>query len=166
MSDTYSEVEDLIIGDLRTGATVDKAAYVQSAADEMNGRIGFVYELPIEESAVTEAAWLVLKKINNFLASGRLIMAVAVGGEDTALQAYGLSLVQEAFNELAMVLDGTLPLDGATRTETTAANSPVAANTDSASAIDAFEATFFEDLPRGSESSRGGDDTAIWRPGV
>lgn len=158
----YSETADLVLGDMTIGGTVNKDAYVNAAGDEIDSRLGYVYSLPLPDTLPDHAVKL-LRKINNFIASGRLIMALAVGGEDSSLHAYGLSLVQEAHNDLALILNGSLPLDTAVKNSASDANKgPTVANQDIFSPITAFEDEFFEDnvfVPRTSTSP------ATWRPG-
>jgi len=113
---TYSEVEDLLTGNIPMPDYVNKDKYVQDAADEIDSKIGFVYVTPVdisETSDVPRPARLLLKRINNFLASGRLIMAVAAGGEDDRLHAYGWSLVQDATAALNSIASGEIYLKGA-----------------------------------------------------
>jgi hypothetical protein len=156
----YSGADDLLLGDITLGSSVSKVNYVKAAGDEIDSRLGYVYELPFPDD-IAEHAKKLLKKINNNLASGRLIMAVAAGGEDSKLHAYGASLVQDAYNELALILNGTLPIDGATRTGASDAQAgPTISNQDEFSATGAFEYEFFENpTQRGPLSGPG------WTPG-
>ena len=109
---TYSEVEDLILGNIPTPANAQK--YVDDGADEIDARIGFKYATPIVvgESAEERPVRLLLKRINNWLASGRLIMALDGGGEDDQLHQYGLYLVTEANKTLDQIVDGEIVLPG------------------------------------------------------
>lgn len=109
---TYSEVEDLILGNIPTPANAQK--YVDDGADEIDGRIGFKYATPVVvgESAEERPVRLLLKRINNWLASGRLIMALDSGGEDDQLHQYGLYLVSEANKTLDMIASGEIVLPG------------------------------------------------------
>lgn len=162
---TYSAVGDLLIGDVSL-VGVDSERYVVSAFDEMNSRLGYIYELPIVMDAGTAGA-LTLKKINNFIASGRLILAVASGAEDNSLHAYGQSLLQQGYAELALVLNGSLPLVGADRIlADTAVGGPEILSHDSASGVEAFEAEFYW---KNSYAYNGRPkyryDPAIWNPG-
>lgn len=160
LNSPYSDNDDLLLGDLTLGTNVNKDAYVKAAGNEMDSRIGYVYVLPLPDT-IPDHAKKLLSKINNHIASGRLLMAVAAGGEDSALHAYGSSLVQEGYNDLALVLSGTLPLDGATRQGASDAQAgPTIANQDEFSAVAAFEYEFFEDpMPRHKGSA------PAWAPG-
>jgi hypothetical protein len=113
---TYSEVGDLLNGNIPLPDYVDKQKFVQDAADEIDSKIGFIYVTPIDisdSSDVPRPARLLLKRINNFLATGRLLMAVDAGGEDDRLHAYGWSLVQEATVALSQIASGEIYLKGA-----------------------------------------------------
>jgi hypothetical protein len=109
---TYSEVSDLILGNIPTPANAQK--YVDDGADEIDARIGFKYATPIAvgESAEERPVRLLLKRINNWLASGRLIMALDGGGEDDQLHQYGLYLVTEANKTLDQIVNGEIVLPG------------------------------------------------------
>lgn len=113
----YSVVGDLLIGDVQVGTFLSPQSFVDEAADEMNARIGMLYELPLPTTLPTHLL-ILLKLINNRIASGRLIMAAAVGGEDRELHAYGESLVRDAYDDLKKILDGAIALDGAEKRDT------------------------------------------------
>jgi hypothetical protein len=153
----YSAEEDLLLGDLRVSEKIDKGKYVDDAAEEIDSKIGELYVLPL--SAVAPATDLaphsriLLKRINNQLATGRLILALH--GGDEHLHAYGLSLVNGALGELAMIANGVTSLVGAARVAGSGEGAgPSIVNQDAYSATAAFEAFVM-----------GGVDT-IWRPGV
>lgn len=155
---TYSAVSDLLLGDVQLGSLMDPQKFVNDACDEMNVRIGMVYSLPLPtlESHLTT----LLKLINNRIASGRLIMAAAIGSEAANLHAYGESLVRDAYADLAKILDGTIPLDGATRRPNgNQALGPSVINGDTYSGVTAFERFAFPSDPIFAPSS-----VPIWRP--
>lgn len=157
----------MLIGKLTVSPTTDKAAYVCAAFDEINSRIGYLYTLPIVVANLEIQSQLVLKKINNFIASGRFIMAMAIGAEQQELHAYGASLVREGFAELALILDGSLPLIGAeASTGTVGDRFPETVNHDAASAMYAFEDEFFnESIWDHGTRVTAGDDESLWFPG-
>jgi phage gp36-like protein len=137
----YCAVSDLLIGDIPTSAELDPQKYVNDAADEIDSKIGFVYETPIP-TTVPRPVVLLLKRLNAHLASGRLILAATITGEDVRLNAYGQSLVDEVQAALQMIVDGKLPLaqadlnDEVPRAEQT--SRVLHANQDAESAVDAF----------------------------
>lgn len=97
---------------LRDDFDLDK--WITSAADTIDGKLGYIYELPFiltGSGALPGYQILVLKEINAKLASGRLILAQDVGGEDSTLHAYGLYLVKEATDELMALANGLVWLD-------------------------------------------------------
>lgn len=136
----YCEESDLMTGDLTIGPRVDKPSYIDGAADEMDVILGILYETPISVGGLSDSSAKLLKKINRFMASGRLIMALAAGGEDSELHAYGWSLVQQAQADLHCIANGSLKLEGATAKDgALGARGPSIVNRDNESATEVFE---------------------------
>lgn len=159
----YSEVGDLLIGDMMLGS-FDATKYVDDAARDIDSKLGYIYKLPLRKKDATPGpdAWkdlpdyqvLTLRQMNNKLASGKLILAMAVGQEGTAVHAYGLHLVREATAELMLFANGTVdlaaeqldgsaadePLDGSVRTPTMQVH-------DNESLLDGFENTVMRNHP-------------------
>lgn len=163
----YSTDDELLIGNLTLGPSTDKHSYVCAAFREINSRIGYLYVLPLPSPPdLAEASALVLNKINNFIASGRLIMALAAGAERENIHAYGLSLVRDGYYELGLILDGTLPLIGAVPTDDSdGSRSPGVSNRDTVSAVEAFEDEFYQ-TDVFDTGVRNNDEEALWAPGV
>lgn len=140
---TYSAVDDLLIGDLRTGSVVSKAGFVQDASDEIDSYIGQRYVTPIVMSSLADHSQKFLKKIANHLATGRLIMALSVGSEDLSTQAYGQSLVNGAMQDILAIVNGSIELVGATGQPAFAdsGNSPMITNEDTDSGVETFYRT-------------------------
>ncbi|URG17385.1 head-to-tail connector protein [Rhodococcus phage Mbo2] len=102
------------LGDLEIprGQTMDE--WVIKAADEMDGILGQTYRLPLDTNMDIpdhKADALLLKKINEFLAAGRLLLAAAGTGQDNSLNAYGSDLVNSAIKELARISSGRTVLE-------------------------------------------------------
>lgn len=108
----YSTVADLLIGDLPIGGATNPQAFVDTAAEEMDSKLGWLYATPIawEGGDGPRHEVLLLKQINNKLASGRLILTLAIAEEGTSLHAYGLRLVTEATTELMLIANGDVDL--------------------------------------------------------
>lgn len=116
----YCDKTDLLTGDIPLAAKYgDGQAMVDLASDEIDAEIGHTYKTPVDFTALEtdEAATaavrpskLLLKKINQLLASGRILMDQAAGGEDRALQAYGKSMWQEATDLLEAICSGKIQL--------------------------------------------------------
>lgn len=145
MASIYCTVDDLLIGNIPTPAYVNKQKYVDDAADEIDSYLGARYVTPIVLTPSLPAerpSALMLKRINAHLASGRLILATAAGGEDTELHAYGASLVREALAGLMQLAAGEPPLTGAlpaTNVGSTDPGSlPLVSNGDPYSQVDGF----------------------------
>lgn len=139
----YCAITDLLVGDLVLGSDVDPQKFVDAAADEINARLGHVYVVPFTFSALALHSQLTLKRINAHLATGRLIMAVAAGGENVALHAYGASMVKSAEDDIYMILSGGYLLTGADQVASGASgNAPECLNVDASSGVEHFYANF------------------------
>lgn len=111
----YSSSNDLLNGNIPLPGYLDKEKFVTDAADEIDSKIGHLYETPVdvsETSTVPRWTRLLLKRINNHLASGRLLMAADAGGEDDRVHAYALFLIQEATAALDQIASGEIKLTG------------------------------------------------------
>lgn len=109
----YSADTDLLTGSIPTPDYLSPAKFVSDAADEIDSKLGFIYETPIvleEADPATRPARLLLKRINNFLATGRLLMAVASPEEDDRVHAYASRLINEANLSLGMIAKGEIDL--------------------------------------------------------
>lgn len=142
---TYCEVGDLLLGNIPVPASA--ATYVQSACDEMDSRLGLRYVTPIILDVNVPAqrpGFLLLKRINAWLASGRLIMALDAGGEDDQVHQYAERLIKEALLALDMVVDGTIIIPGAEPVNPDAPQitGPLAAWGDDTSPVEAYDETF------------------------
>lgn len=112
----YCLVTDLLTGNIPVPANLSPQKFVDDAADEIDSKIGFVYETPIDVttgSTVPRPARLLLKRVNVHLATGRLLLAAAAGQEDSQLHAYGWSLIKEATAALEQIANGSIPITGA-----------------------------------------------------
>ena len=140
---TYSETSDLLTGSMNVPASLDAQKYVDDASDEIDSVIGFRYTTPIDmsnSSLVIRPARLLLKRVANFLATGRLIMAAAVTQEDKQLNAYGASLVAQAQAILTQIAAGDIVLPGAEEGSDSPPiqSGPLIYNKDAESNVDAF----------------------------
>lgn len=140
----YSVVADLLLGDLVISSDVDPAKFVTDAAEEIDSKIGWIYETPLVLNNLLRHESLLIKGINNRLASGRLILTLDIAGEGTSLHAYGLRLVTEANGDLLLIANGQLDLsapkiDNPGKNKN---NTPTISSRDAASAVEAFEDRF------------------------
>ena len=141
----YSSKDDLLVGDIPLPARWgDGSSMVQLAADEIDSQIGHIYITPITldpNDPAVRPSRLLLKNINNFIASGRLLMDMGAGAEDTETQAYGRSLLNEGRALLAQISKGLIKLTAdllpTTASEDTA---PLVHNEDNESMVEAFYA--------------------------
>lgn len=154
----YSEPADMLLGDLVVSDSVDLNIYTEGATNEINSRLGYIYVLPLVWGGAPGQAQgeALLKTINNKLATGRLIMSIAIGKSQEQTHAYGRSLVEEAFHDLRLLVERTLTLDADLVSGAAGPPGAMVTNQDEYSAVDAFEQEFF----------RNAGDTAVWRPGL
>src|SRR3982751_5310702 len=114
----YSASSDLLLGEIPIPSYIDKDKVVQDASDEIDSKIGHIFATPLNltgtgEGALSRPAALLIKRINNSLASGRLLLAIASPQEDSNLHAYGWSLIKEANEALYAICEGDIQLEGA-----------------------------------------------------
>jgi hypothetical protein len=156
----YSTKEDLLLGDMQVSANVNKDAYVNDAANEIDSRIGVLYYTPVALAGLENHSRVLLIRLNNHLATGRLIMAEAVGGEDRSVHAYGVFMVRSALREIDQIAQGSIELEGADLRPSSVNDDsgPTVRNADAFSAVDAFyDATM---VPPGTSLY-----PPIWAPG-
>jgi hypothetical protein len=143
----YCEVNDLLVKDngMMFSPTFDFMKFIVSAAEEMDGMMGEIYDLPLAGSA---GGWttlplyqqLLLKQINVKLASGRILLTLQASGDTRALHAYGAKLIDEALAMLLPIINGDVVLETPGKNEEIRANSPISAHHDTESLVDAWEA--------------------------
>ena len=158
-----------MLGDIVVGQGVDRTRFIQQAADDMDAKLGWIYELPLRRQGQTidpqapvidpTDDWknlpthqvLLLKGINNKLASGRLILTLDIAGEGSTLHAYGWQLVREANAELAVLSNGEVFLAAARITDDQAEHDdsriPGISQPDSESLVLGFENTVMRGVP-------------------
>lgn len=139
----YSTKDDLLIGDIPLPTHYgDGSKFVDMAADEIDSQVGHLYVTPIVIPDLPEnrPASLLLKKINNLIASGRIILDLAAGGEDANLHAYGRSMLEEGLSLLKFLTEGKITLTGADfiTGEDVQNTGPTVANEDPESLVEAF----------------------------
>lgn len=166
----YCQVEDLLLGDVTVGGSINRQLYVDQAAEEMDSKLGWIYKTPIDLDGATanpptipetipplprhEA--LLLKTINAKIATARLIMAVSINEEGNAVHAYALRLLKEGNDELIMLANGTILLS-APRSESTPdeiSRVPGVVNEDVESLLDPFYNTVNRSRPWYAEIGR------------
>lgn len=144
---TYSTKDDLRYGDLRLPARLgDGTSFVESAAEDIEAQLGHIYVTPfaIPDVPANRPSILLLKKINNLVASGRLVLDLAASSEDDQLHAYGRAMLKEGLELLGMVRDRNILLTGAELITDSdgdkTVTGPVILNEDKASLVEGFYA--------------------------
>jgi len=136
----YCERDDLLLGDMTVGPTINLYDYINGAADEMDASLGQRYTLPLNLTSAPQWVIVQLKDINAKLATGRFICAQAMaGGFDKQLHAYGQAMITAACQQLDMIRTGQtglvgVPIDPASQRS----RAPGIRNIDDRSPTDAF----------------------------
>jgi hypothetical protein len=139
----YCEPADLLIGDLPLSAQYgDGSGFISTAADEMDVVLGQLYVTPIvlADTPANRPSQLWLKTCNKFIASGRLILDIALAAEDDNLNAYGLSLLNQGLDMLKAIQSGAASITGAIPLDPNASSyqtGPMIFNEDSRSLVSA-----------------------------
>lgn len=147
---TYSQVDDLLLGDITLGARANADKYVIDATEEINSCLGYRYELPLpwgdevptpNPAPIPNYSKLLLKRCANLIASGRMIMALAVGGEDLSTHAYGNSLLTEGHLMMESLCNGNTDIPNAVIIDVVVSGidrGPSIQQQDATSGVDAF----------------------------
>jgi phage gp36-like protein len=139
---TYSTAADMLTGNIKVIDPTILDRYVQDATDEIDSKLGYRYVTPIviPDTPQTRAGNLLLKRINNFLASGWFVLAQSISDEENQNNAYGLKLVQDATRLLDAIVAGTVPLVGAPLliADDQGITGPLISNLDVASNVESF----------------------------
>lgn len=114
----YCSPANLLVGDIPLAAKYGNGtSFVDLAAEEIDSQIGHIYITPVVFDESTPALTakvrpqkLLLKKINILLASGRIILDMAAGGEDDNLHSYGKRMTDEALNLLGKLMNREIDL--------------------------------------------------------
>ena len=139
----YSAEGDLLLGNIPLPAYASAEKYITDAQNEIDSVVGFIYETPLdvsESSAMVKPARLLIKRISNWLATGRIVLAIAAASERQELNAYGANLVKQAETLLQQIGNGEVVLEGAVTVESKAAPfaGPQIYNKDPESNVEAF----------------------------
>lgn len=139
MTSTYSNVTDLFVGDITVDDTI-KQNHVDRAADEVDSRLGFLYVTPFVEGDISRPGWLLIQRLANFIASGRLLLEIDQAGEQQMIHAYGKRLLDDAEATIQLILSGQIDLrpQDPTEIEVPAINGAKVVNLDPYSQVEAF----------------------------
>lgn len=115
----YCEPTDLIelLGQLSEdipryiGSEIDSyGRYIEAAAEEIDMVVGRKYALPLTLTPGT-ADYLLLKKLNRFIAAGRILMGASAANEKNGVHKYASYLLAEASSALNAIAGGYIELD-------------------------------------------------------
>lgn len=116
MMTTYSAAADMLLGTVARPVDAILLPYVQDGADRIDAILGERYVTPIVIDgtvAANRSGVLLLKQINNYLATGMFIIAAATDSENNQLNAYGAKLINDANGLLFELAQGSRTLTGA-----------------------------------------------------
>lgn len=140
----YAVTADLLLGNVPVPADAQK--YLDAAAEEIDSKIGFRYATPVvaDTSPEQRPVGLLLKRINAWLATGRIVLAKDAAGEDDQLHQYGQYLVSEATKALDQIVDGSIVLPGVdlATIDASKVTGPAGVWGDEESLVEAFSTTF------------------------
>lgn len=164
---SYSSIDDLLTGEVPLPTYLNAQKIVDDATDEVDSYLGHLYVTPLDlsdTSLIERHSRLLIKRVANFLASGRLLMSVAAPAEDNAVHAYGYSLVKQACDALQSISDGMVHLEGAIKKEVfaTSHGGPLVGQEDAESSVAAFYSRVAN--PRYRRGSVGTVWPARWDP--
>lgn len=104
----------LLLTDLELSSTVDVQSFIDKAATDIDLTLGRRYVVPILSNDYFTTT--LLKTVNAELTASQMVMALAQGGEDNRVNAYGMHLYKRATERLSPYYTD-LVLPGATLRE-------------------------------------------------
>lgn len=109
----YSEVADLLLGNIPLPPNDKARRAVERAADEIDGFLGTKFQVPIRPVGPQQRQVLSLMlTINNWLASGRLIEELTASSQLVEIHAYAQNLIRQALDVINSILRGDILLPG------------------------------------------------------
>lgn len=147
-SHKYSEVTDMLLGQMELASGLDAEKFVIDAADEIDIKLGFIYRTPIRgtgENDLPRPVSLLLKRLSVYISTARAIMAtIGASQQGERTNAYARSLLAEAHGALDAIATDRMVLEGAERLPDAAEETrgPRIFNVDSYSQVDAFYGHF------------------------
>ena len=135
---TYgAEKQDLLLGDVTLGSSLDPEDFLRKAAEEMDAKIGQEWELPLPALPVEIAT--LLRVTQAHIATGRILLAQPMNAGTEDMNRYGASLVTRALADLGSWIDSQPDIDGATRVRAGDATGPTITNSENRSGFDVFD---------------------------
>ena len=109
----YSHVQDLLLGNIPLPAGDKSKRAVERASDEIDSILGIKYKVPIIAKGQYEhQVRALLRNVNNWLASGRLIEELTASSQTVEVHAYANNLINQALQVLQQILRGEILLPG------------------------------------------------------
>jgi hypothetical protein len=144
----YSEVGDMLLGQMTLASGIDGNKFVDAAADEIHMKLGFTYKVPIQAPEGQELpvpVSLLLKRISVNISTGLAIRAsIGPSTQGDNINAYAATLLTEGRRALDAIASDAMPLEGAVRLagEEEHTRGPRYSNVDSYSQVEAFYGQF------------------------
>lgn len=109
----YAEIGDLRLGNIPLPAGDKATRSIAAAAREMDAWIGQRYVVPVTPTGAHQhAVKSLLRTINSWLASGRLIEELTASTQTVEIHAYANRLISEAVAALRAIASGEIVLHG------------------------------------------------------
>jgi hypothetical protein len=110
----YCEAADLLLDDTAREVNDELDRYCALGADEIDAAIGERYHTPvsISDPAVSRSAVLLLKNLNVFISTGRILMKDFTPTEGMTVHKYAQYLLDEAKRMLEAIKNGEQDLPG------------------------------------------------------
>lgn len=156
----YCSDSDLVVGNLLQSDDSMKTDIIRQVSDEMDGRLGWLYETPIDLDGLRDHEAKLLRGICRKLSLGRLIAVLAIPEEGSSLHALARQYITEGTNDLNVIANGDIVLtaprsdnEGDPDSPDTGgvgaqgARTPSVSNADSESLVTAFHKQVYGGVP-------------------
>lgn len=123
----YSDPDDMLVGtDFALPADDTLERFVRDAAQEIDSRLGFKYVIPLkftrivggsvsyvdpEDSSTYTPSYLLVRRLSNFIASGRYLLAATSPEEQNSLHQYANKLLRDAEAILSQITSNRADLE-------------------------------------------------------
>lgn len=104
----YCATTDITLPHVVDAAPDDLNRFIRNACDEIDGKLGLLYEVPLPFDSMVYHEKMLIKTIATKLAMGRYILSVTA--DEAAMHSYGLRLIQEGLDELHIIAGGEIAL--------------------------------------------------------
>jgi hypothetical protein len=104
----YCEPGDIQLPHIIEGDMDALKLFIREACDEIDGKLGWIYEVPLDLEALRYHERKLIKTVAVKLARGRYILAIS--SDESQMNATGLRSIQEGLDELHIIASGDIVL--------------------------------------------------------